>query len=89
MLLFVSLLLQKALARQDHPLQGRINGIVQRVAAKVPELSRLPEHRKTLQWRVYIVDSNMVNAMAAPGGHMIVFTGAVITVNLKSQEQRI
>jgi predicted Zn-dependent protease len=72
---------QKANVTTNHPLQRRVDSIVQRIAEQVPQLSRLPKHRENLSWTVYIVDSPMANAAAAPGGHMVVFTGALSARN--------
>jgi hypothetical protein len=66
----------KLLSRYETPHQRRIERIVALLAAEVAQLPRLPEHRRNIQWKVYIGDKPMVNAIAAPGGHIVVFTGA-------------
>lgn len=61
----------------DHPRTQSVRFIVDSLAQNIGSLEGLPAHLKTMEWTVTVVDHNMVNAMAAPGGQVLVFTGAV------------
>lgn len=51
--------------------------MVARLVAQVPAIERLPAHREAIDWRVHVVRKAQPNAMAAPGGQIVVFTGAL------------
>ena len=63
-------------AQRDAARQRKVEAVVARLVAQVPAIERLPAHRKAIEWRVHVVRDAQPNAMAAPGGHVVVFTGA-------------
>ena len=60
----------------EHPRSRAVQQVVKTLAARVSDLEGVPEHLKNIEWNVTVVDSKIVNALAAPGGHVLVFTGA-------------
>lgn len=60
----------KEMGRCDDPVAVKaLNDIVARLSATAPE--------HPYKFKVYIVDNDMLNAFAAPGGHIIIFTGLI------------
>eukprot|EP00892_Ulva_mutabilis_P001820 jgi/Ulvmu1/11639/UM008_0043.1 len=59
----------------DHPRTRMVKEVVSALSEQVHKLDFLPSHLKNIDWRVTVVESNTVNAMAAPGGRIIVYTG--------------
>ena len=62
----------------DHARTRSARFIVESLAQHIGSLEGLPAHLKDIEWTVTVVDHPMVNAMAAPGGHVLVFTGSLI-----------
>jgi predicted Zn-dependent protease len=60
----------------NHPRTREVQYIVDTLAQQVEGLGNIPPHLRNIQWKVTVLDSRSVNAVAAPGGHMLVFTGA-------------
>ena len=63
-----------------------IRGIMQRLVAKVPEVSdalaaehnlQAPHIERTFDWDVTVLQSDQVNAFCLPGGKMAVYTGLI------------
>lgn len=59
----------------DHPRARVVKEVVASLSDQVHKLEHLPAHLRNVDWRVTVVESKSVNAMAAPGGRIIVFTG--------------
>lgn len=59
----------------DHPRTQAVRFIVDSLKEQIGSLEGLPAHLKDINWNVTVVQHNMVNAMAAPGGQVLVFTG--------------
>lgn len=68
----------------DHPRTKSVQFIVDSLAKNVASLEGLPAHMRDVNWTVTVVEHKMVNAMAAPGGQVIVFTGASSTLVLRN-----
>jgi hypothetical protein len=60
---------------ESHPRYQVVRQIINTLAEKVSTLEDVPEHLKDIEWHVTVVESKIVNALAAPGGHVLVFTG--------------
>lgn len=59
----------------DHPRTRLVKEVVSALSDQVHKLEHLPSHLRNIDWRVTVVESKTVNAMAAPGGRIIVFAG--------------
>lgn len=75
---------QGALMPPESQVSRQIREIAQRLVARVPEvtadLARAngatpPEHWKTFEWDVAVIQSDQQNAFCLPGGKMAVYTG--------------
>lgn len=60
---------------EEHPRSQAVRQIINTLAEKVNTLDDVPPHLKNIKWNVTVVESKVVNALAAPGGHVLVFTG--------------
>jgi predicted Zn-dependent protease len=57
------------------PRTRSVQFIIESLAKNIETLEGLPPHLKDIEWNVTVVEHRMVNAMAAPGGQVLVFTG--------------
>lgn len=67
----------------EHPRSQAVQRVINTLAERVSSLEGVPEHLKNIEWNVIVVESKVVNAMAAPGGHVVVFTGMVLILVLE------
>lgn len=64
----------------DHPRTRLVKDVVSSLSEQVHKLDHLPSHLRSIEWKVTVVESKTINAMAAPGGRIIVFAGVAMLV---------